>query len=258
MFLSRVCTKSIEFGLLYDPAQKPEMRKLFAQCLILLSLSTCLAGQHLSPGQAEADPDWLEQFLYNGVEWLPGFAMVKGHEFFLTKEYLNADITIEGVRFSNVRLRYDICNDNVILLWKAAFPIILSRERIDEFTVRHEGTTRRFVNFGSIFPESGGFSEVLYAGGTTFVARYTKVVSLNATPSSYAQFSEYTRYYYLINNTCTQIRNRGAFLKLMGDHEPDVRRYIRHNNILLGSFSPAGFGIAAAFYDTLVAREVVE
>lgn len=249
---------SIKFCLLYDPAQNPEMRKLFARCLILLSLSTCLAGQHLSPGQKEADPDWLEQFLFNGVEWRPGYAMVTGHEFFLTKEYLNADITLEGVRFSNVRLRYDICNNNVILLWKAAFPIILSRERIDEFTIRHEGTARRFVNYRTVCPELGGFAEVLYAGGSTFAARYTKVVSLNSTQSSYAQFREYTRYYYMINHTCNQIRNRGAFLKLMGDHEPAVRRFIRQNNILLGSFSPAGFGIAAAFYDTLVAKEVAE
>lgn len=234
------------------------MRKLFSLCFILLSLSTFIAGQHYSPGQKEAYPDWLDQFLYSGVEWLPGYTMVTGHEFFLTKEYVNADITLEGISFSNVRIRYDICSDNVIILWKTTFPITLSSERIDEFTIRHEGATVRFVNFRKVCPEFGGFAEVLYAGGSTFVARHTKVVSYNSTQSSYAQFREYTRYYYMINGICNQIRNRGTFLKMMGGHETAVKRFIRQNNILISNFSPAGFGIAAAFYDSLVEEEVIE
>lgn len=231
------------------------MRNFFIQFTALLSLSVCLSGQHLSPGQQQADPDWLEQFLYNGIEWRPGFATVTGHEFFITKEYLNADITIEGIRFNDVRIRYDICNDHVILLWKATFPIVLSRERIDEFTIRHEGSARRFVNYRSNCAEFRGFAEVLYEGSSTFVTRYSKVVSINATQSSYATFREYNRYYYMIDGTCNPIRNRAAFLKLLGDHEQDVRRFIRQNNILISSFSPAGYGIAAAFRDSLVNKE---
>jgi len=204
----------------------------------------------------QADPDWLEQFLYNGVEWRPGYPLVTGHQFFLTKEYVTAEITIEGIRFSNVRIRYDICNDDVILLWKNIFPIALSMDRIDGFTILHEGTARRFVNFRNGCPAFNGFAEVLYEGSSTFVARYTKVVSINSSQSSYAQFREYTRYYYLINGACSQVRNRGTFLNLMGEYEPDVRRFIRQNNILISSMSPSGFGAAAAYYDSLVAKEV--
>jgi hypothetical protein len=234
------------------------MRKLFSLCLVLISVSTSLDGQHYSPGLKEADPDWLEQYLYNGVEWRPGFPLVTGHEFFLTKEYVDADITLEGISFKNVRLRYDICSDKVIILWKATFPIALSKERIDEFTIRHEGIARRFVNFRHHCPEFRGFAEVLYAGSSTFVARYTKVVSHNSSLSSYAQFRDYTKYYYMINGSCYQIRNRKTFLNLMGDNEAEVKRFIRQNNILMSSFSPSGFGIAAAFYDSLVAKEVIE
>lgn len=234
------------------------MGRLFYQVLLLLSLSTCLDGQYYSPGLTAADADWLEQFLFNGVEWRPAYSMVTGHEFFLSREYLNADITVEGIRFSNVRIRYDICNDDVIILYMAALPVTLNSDRVDEFTIHHGDTARRFVNFGQLFPEFGGFAEVLYEGGSTFVARYTKVVSLNSTKTSYAQFRENTRYYYIINGTCSQVINRGTFLKLMGDYETTVRRFIRQNNILISRFSPSGFGIAAAFYDSLVAREVPE
>lgn len=234
------------------------MVKYLFNCAMLLSLSICLAGQHISPGHQQADPDWLEQFLYNGIEWRPAYAMVTGHEFFLTKEYVSADITVEGIRFNNVSMRYDICNDNLIILWKAVFPIVLSRERIDEFTVLHEGNARRFVNIRNDCAEFSGFAEVLYEGSSTFVARYTKVVSINATQSSYANFREYTRYYYMIDGTCNLIRNRAAFLQLMGDHEQDVRRFIRQNNILISSFSPAGYGIAAAFRDSLANKEATE
>jgi hypothetical protein len=206
----------------------------------------------------QADPDWLEQFLYNGVEWRPGYPLVTGHQFFLTKEYVNAEITIDGMRFSDVRIRYDVCNDDVILLWKNIFPIALSMDRLDEFTILHDGAATRFVNFRNAFPEFEGFAEVMYEGTSTFVAKHTKVVSINSSQSTYAQFREYTRYYYLINGTCTQVRNRGTFLNLMGEHEQDVRRFIRQNNIIIGSLSPAGFGVAAAYYDSLVAKEVKE
>jgi len=242
----------------YVPAKNPEMRQSISLGIILLFLSTFVAGQHYSPGQNEADPDWLEQFLYSGVEWRPEFHMVSGHEFFLTSEYLDADITVEGISFRNVRIRYDICNDNVIILWKSNFPIALSRQRIDGFTVRHDGTERRFVNYHDAFPEFSGFAEVLYSGGTTFVARHTKALNYNPSSTTFSQFMDYTKYFYMINGTCNQVKSRRTFLKLMGDHEQEVKRYIRQNNILMSNFSPAGFSAVAAYHDSLVAKRAIE
>lgn len=234
------------------------MRQSIILAVILFSLNTFLSGQYYSPGQNEADPDWLEQFLYSGVEWSPEFHMVSGHEFFLTSEYLNADITVEGISFSNVRIRYDICNDNVIILWKSTFPIALSRQRIDGFTVRHEGTERRFVNYRDAYPDFRGFAEVLYTGGTTFVARHTKSLNHNPSSTAFSQFMDYTKYFYMISGTFSQVKSRRAFLKLMGDHEQDAKRYIRQNNILISNFSPAGFSTVAAYYDSLVAKKAAE
>jgi len=233
----------------------PEMRKIFSLCLILLHLGLFLHGQHYSPGYTNADPDWLEQFLYNGAEWRPTYQQVTGHEFFFTKEYLTGDITLEGIRFRDIRMRYDISGDYIIILWQTSFPIALLSERIDEFTIRYEGKESRFVNFRNIYPQFNGFAEVLYSGSGIFVARHTKTISYNSSLSSYAQFMDYTKYYYMVNGICTQIRSRRTFLKLMGDYEHDVKKYIRQNGIFLSTTSPAGFGIAAAYYDSLIARE---
>ncbi len=234
------------------------MRNIISLCLMLLYPGICLHGQHYSPGLAKGDPDWLEQLLYNGVEWRPAYPLASGHEFFLSREYLTGDIKLDGIVFRNVRMRYDINGDNVIILWQTTFPIALLSDRIEEFTLRYNGTERRFVNFHDMYPEFHGFAEVLYSGTSIFVARHTKVISYNSSQSSYAQFRDYTRYFYIVNGTCNQVRSRRAFLKLMGDYEHQVRRYTKQNDIFLSIISPTGFGLAAAFYDSLTERNTTD
>jgi len=84
------------------------------------------------------------------------------------------------------------------------------------------------------------------------VARHTKVIGRNTSMSSYAQFRESTQYYLITGGNALQIRNRGSLLNMLGVHKEEVRRYIRQNHILVSRSSPEGFGVAAAYYDSLV------
>jgi len=227
------------------------MRKYFLALLLSGGLFAQLDGQHISPSYREADAAWLDQLLYNGVEWRQGYTTVTGNEFFLGPAFLTGSVTVEGIRFNNVQLRYDIYNDKLIIRRGSAQPIVISNEKVDAFTIYDSGTEIRFVNLRNTCPEVRGFAEIIYTGKSSVIARHTKVIAKNSSLTSYAQFREYTRYYLITGPGCSQIRNRSSFLKLLGHREPAVKRYIRQHNLFMSPSSPQGFGIAAAYYDSL-------
>jgi hypothetical protein len=227
------------------------MRKYLLALLLSGGVFTFVDGQHISPSYREADTVWLDQLLYNGVEWRPGFATVTGHEFFLGPGFLTGSVTVEGILFNNVQLKYDIFNDKLVIRRGNSKPIVMSNEKVDAFTISDSGTETKFFNLRNTGPEVSGFAEVIYQGKSSVIARHTKVIAKNASLTSYAQFREYTRFYLVTGATCSQIRNRSSFLKLLGSREPAVKRYIRQNNLFMSSSSPYGFGVAAAYYDSL-------
>ena len=213
-----------------------------------------MKAQNPQVSSVSADAAWYDQLLYSGVEWHPAMPMAAGHEFFLTSEPLPGTVSIDGITFKDVRMKYDICNDGIIVLWKNGSPIIIDSKKVDEFTVVYNGISRRFVNLRETYPGIRGFAEIMYQGTSSVIARHIKVVSKNPAAANYAEFTEETKYYLVVNGSCFQIKNRSSFLDLMGEYEIPVRKFIRQKNLYLSNNSPEGFINAAAFYDSLTAK----
>lgn len=234
------------------------MNKTVLNCLFIILSISAMKAQNMQISYESADSAWYDQLLYSGVEWRPTMQMVDGHEFFLTSAFLYGTILVDGITFREVRLKYDICNNDLIVLWKNVAPIIIDSKKVDEFTVVHNGVTRRFVNLQGMFPEIRGFAEVMYQGKSRVVASHTKAVSKNPAGIVYEEFREDTRYYFILNGTCFQIRNRASFLDHMGDYEISVRKFIRQKNLYVSLASPEGFVIAAAYFDFLTGKKQSE
>lgn len=227
------------------------MRKTILNLLLFLILAVSVRGQHLAPGYGEADPVWLEQLLYRGIEWHPRMTLADGNEFFLADTWLDGTVTVQGLTFTGQKLRYDIFNDRLVILWKDIQALVINSDEVDAFSIGYGQMARRFINLRDNYRGISGFAEVIYKGGSMVVARHVKVIGKNTSMSSYAQFRENTHYYLITGRDGLQIRNRGSFLKMLGRHEDEVRRYIRQNHILVGKSYPEGFGIAAEYYDSL-------
>jgi hypothetical protein len=230
------------------------MGKLTLLLLFLLAVPLSLNGQQLSPDYTDADRRWLDQLLYRGVEWQPRAARVTGHEFFLTDSYIGGEVTIDGITFKNLKIRYDIWNEKLIIMWRDIHAIVLDNDVVDAFSLGYGGTVRNFINLHDKFEGISGFSEVIYSGNSMVVARYTKVIGKNTSLTTYAQFRENDRYYFISGTECRQIRSRASFLKMLGDYKTEVKRYIRQNQLVVSTMSPEGFGLAAARYDSLINR----
>jgi hypothetical protein len=198
-----------------------------------------------------ADDAWYDQLLYSGVEWQPAMQTAAGDEFFLTSEPLYGTVLIDGVLFRDVRMKYDIFNDNLIVLWKNGSPIITDSRKVDEFTMVYNGLPRKFVNLRETYSGIRGFAEILYHGASPVIAKHIKVVSRSAAAANYAEFREEAKYYLVLNGSCFQVKNRSSFLDLLGEYELPVKKYIRQKNLYLSPASPEGFVLAAVYYDSL-------
>jgi hypothetical protein len=214
-----------------------------------------MKAQDPQMSSVSADSAWYDQLLYSGVEWRPTMQIASGHEFFLTSEPLYGTVSIDGITFKDLRMKYDIFNDGIILLWKNGNPIVINSINVDEFTVVYNGAPRRFVNLRETYPGIRGFAEIMYQGPSSVIAKYIKVVSKNPAAANYAEFREEAKYYLVLNGSCCQVKNRSSFLDLMGDYEIPVRKFIRQKSLYLSPASPEGFINAAAYYDSLTVKE---
>lgn len=220
--------------------------------LILTLLFTISAGgQHVVPGYSVADPVWLEQLLFRGEEWHPGMTSVTGNEFLMSEDYLDAELTVSGFVFPGQKIRYDIYRDQVVILWKDINALVMGSNDVDEFSIIAGDSRRRFINLREGYPGLRGFAEVIYSGKSMLVAKHIKVIGKNSSLTSYAQFREHTKYYFISGGRCMPVRSRRAFLEMFGEHRNEVRRYIHQNQIDMSRYSPGGFGLAAAYYDSL-------
>jgi len=220
-------------------------------CLLLVLSISAIRAQNPQIPAMSADDAWYDQLLYSGVEWQPAMPAAAGDEFFLTPEPLYGTVSIDGITFRDVRMKYDIFNDALIVLWKNGSPIIADSKKVDEFVMVYNGLPRKFVNLRETYSGIRGFAEILYQGASPVVARHIKVVSRNAAATNYAEFREETRYYLVLKGSCFQVKNRSSFLDLLGEYELPVKKYIRQKNLYLSPASPEGFVLAAIFYDSL-------
>jgi hypothetical protein len=227
------------------------VNKRVLNCLFLILSISAMDAQNPQMPPVSADEAWYDQLLYSGIEWQPAIQTAAGHEFFLTADPLYGTVSIAGITFRDVRMRYDIFNDRLLVLWKNSSPIVIDSKRVDEFTVVYNGLPRRFVNLREEYAGVQGFAEIMYQGASQVIARHTKVVSKNPAAANYEEFREETRYYLILNGNCFQIRNKSSFLSLLGEYEIPVRKYIRLKNIYLSPASPEGFVLAAVYYDSL-------
>lgn len=236
------------------------MGKFFLNLLAILALSLPARAQHLSPLYRDADSVWLTQLLYSGDEWRPRVTPVTGHEFFLSGDYLEGSVTVGGFTFNGLRLKYDIFSDELILLWKDIHSLLLNNSAVESFTVgiytgsgrNPDFIGRKFINLHDTYPEITGFAEVIYKGSGMVVAKHTKTIARHTSMSSYAEYRESSRLWFITGNSARMIRNRASFLHMFGEYEDAVKRHVRQNHIEMSKLTPQGYGEAAAYFDSLI------
>jgi len=77
------------------------------------------------------------QYLVNGAQYYNRYFQIKGHPYFLNSDFVSGSVVINGQRFSNVQVRYDVYSQQLELEYEtfseASNSLVAVKELVDGF-----------------------------------------------------------------------------------------------------------------------------
>jgi hypothetical protein len=197
------------------------------------------------------DTLFYRQLLYNGRIWKSHYSNVMGHEFFLTKNWLDGDVTINGRTFNNIPLRYDVYNDQLLAMVNPGTFVQLNKEAVKRFKLNYEKNQYFFENFNAkSVSSSKGYGQVIYNGDICFLIMYFKQIKLLAVDNKYDEFYQTQSIYLLKDGQFYRISGKRDLFKTLSDREEEIQKYIRDKGIKVSKKMPETFIPVLQFYDS--------
>jgi len=231
---------------------KSLMRRKILIYSALLLISACSSGNAVFSAVHAANDTIDIQVLYNGRAWRNLFYKVKGDQFLFSPEFLSGSVTIDGKRFNNIPLKYDIYNDELLTITDHGIILQLNKEMIDLFTINYENRILNFKKLGADSINSlSGYVNVLYDGGTSLYIKYRKEILLLAVENKYDMFNPVNRVFVEKDGEIEKVDSKGELLKLFEDQKHQVRSFIRSNNLRISRKDPESYRPVIEYYDKL-------
>ncbi len=192
------------------------------------------------------------QVLYNGRAWRNLYYKIRGDQFLFSTEFLTGSVTIDGITYNNLFLKYDIFNDELLTITDHSIILQLNKEMIDLFTIKYQ---ERIFSFKRLNADSinvlSGFVNVLYDGGTSLYVKYRKEILLLAVENKYDMFNQINRIFVEKNGQIFRIDSKRELLKLLEDQKRQVAGFIRTNKLKISRRNPESFKPVIEYYDKL-------
>ncbi len=194
-----------------------------------------------------------KQELYNGRVWRNIYShRVKGNQFLFTKEFLPGSVTMNGKLFTDLELKYDTYNDELLIVFDNMTILQLNKEMIDMFTLNYGNVLHKFIKLASDSINTvEGFVDVIYDGKTPFYVKNTSEISRLAQGRNYDVFINDQRIYIRKDSVLHYVRREKDLLILLSDQEEQIRHYIRENKIRVSRKVPESFVPVIKFYDSI-------
>lgn len=200
-----------------------------------------------------ADKDSIDkQVLYNGRVWRVLYKNVKGSEFLFTKEFMQGSVTIDGRTYSNLSMKYDIYNDEILTTTDHSIILQLNKAMVQKFTLNYEN---RIYNFQNIKADSvnnvSGYVNVLHNGKTMLFIKNKKDILLLADDNKYDIFSESSKTFLMKDGIIHPLNNKRDLLIILVDKQLEIKTFIKKNKIQVSKKLPESFVPVLKYYDTL-------
>lgn len=219
----------------------------FAFCSV-----NAFAETGLGPEQEKRPGD---QDMLNGRIWHNKYQKVFGHQFFLTNSFLIGSVTMNGRKYNNLDLLYDIADDELILKSESYPVIILNKEMVDSFTLRNGEKVYKIINERTDTNAiHGGYINVLYEGPSAFYVKYTKRIQPLAVDGRSDLFYQETRMFVKHHTEMVRVENKKDLFNLLKDKKKEIRGFIsnnRTNGYRLSVKEPETFLPLLKYYDSL-------
>jgi hypothetical protein len=166
--------------------------------------------------------------LYEGSKYDVDDRKADGFPYFQADVIRQGAITCQGIRYSPVKLYYDLTKDAVVIMnYEHDDLIVLDRDKIDSFSIgRH-----LFIRLDKLngLP-TAGFYEQIYSGEPGLYVRREKKFYFG-TGRQESRYDEKNSFYIRIQNVFYKADNKSDLLTILRDQSDALKKYIHNNKI---------------------------
>ena len=192
------------------------------------------------------------QLLYNGRIWKNLFYMIREDQFLFSNQFLPGSVFIKGKSFNNIKLKYDIFKDEILIPYSPDGILQLTKELVDSFTIEFQNSKYRFARIqDSTFNDLKGFAQVLYKGKTALFVKFTKKIDKPAIEGEYDKFYQITRIYFEKDNMIYPLTGKADLLKGLAEKKDQVRNFLKENKLTVTNKDPGSFIPAFVYFDQI-------
>lgn len=192
------------------------------------------------------------QVLYNGREWNNLYFMINKDQFLFTSDFLPGSVTIRGREFKNVKLRYDIFNDEILIPGNPGGILQLNKEMIDSFSIFFQNKFYRFIRM----PDDNimglqGFYNILHQGEISLYVKYRKKIDKLTFKGENDEFYQISQVFLMKNSSIHLITGKNDLLKALDFDKNLIGDYIKKNKITISKEYPEKIVPIIMFIKTL-------
>ena len=220
----------------------------------LASAAFCYASYpaDIMPGKEFQDTLQEKQFIYNGRIWRNMHTRVRGHSYFLTGEFVTVNLYFNGKEYKNLKIKYDIFDDEILLFINPLTTINLNKEMVERVSFDYEGIKYDIVNMGNDSSAIiNGYTNILYEGPSSFYVKYVKKIEPMADENRYDRFFETHRMYIRRDSLILPFSGKKRLFSIMEDKKAELKDFIRKNRLTISRKNPYTFIPLIEAYDKL-------
>jgi len=189
----------------------------------------------------------------NGSLYQDFYNRSAGHQFFLTKNWSNGSVTINGKWQKQVPLRYDIYSDLLIynhIQESGVYAVKLNKFRIDSFFIEGHSFCNLHANSGLSQDMNPGFYELISNGPATFYQKWIKRYN-EPSQNSAGEFVLYNELYILNKEKFYKITRKPGLIKALNDREKEIKAFIKKQKIYIGTGDVVAIKKVVDYYNSL-------
>lgn len=177
-----------------------------------------------------------DQRLVSGVFYdAVSLGLVNGHPYFFDNKWKNGSVILEGIKYNNLQLKYDVASNTIVLrtlnLDNNVIQLGLKKEKISEFSMG----SAKFIRFS----DKNRNSEIIFAqlcaeGNVDFLHVRKKELVLSEGGSTDFKYKEYYQNYLRYNGNVIKFKNKKTLYNLFPEFKSALKKYLAHNHLSTG------------------------
>lgn len=197
----------------------------------------------------------INQSLYTGKVWSNNYRRIIGDQFLFASYFLQGTVSAGGRTYQNLKLRYDIHNDELNIPVSREEILRLNKEMIDSFSIKFENKTYRFLKMeGDSASELTGYFHILYKNLSSLYIKFQKKILPTNSDENDGEFSQTRTIYLVRNNTFYRIRKKNDLYEALNTDKFHVRDLLKTNKIRISMNIPESYIPLLRLFDNTGSR----